>query len=269
VPLDVLFGIGSLLVLTGVVAILIAGRFQRVAVFDYQRGLLYRDGRFVKVVEPGAYRIFRPTSMIRIVDVRSGVLSVPGQELVTSDGVTVKISLAVHRRVIDPAVAINENENYALSAYALIQVALRDVVGAMTIDDFMAGRGGIGDAVLHRTRDAVRRLGVELEAVDVKDVMLPAPTKRLLSAVVEARQRGLAALEQTRAETAALRSLANAARLVESNPALLQLRLLEQLQATTGNTVLFGMPAGTTTVPVRGTPVAPSPSRRDEPTPAD
>src|SRR5206468_12805124 len=129
---------------------------------------------------------------------------------------------------VDLAVAINEVENYTLSTYTVLQVALREVVGAMTVDDVISGRNEIGPEVLRRSSEAVRKLGVELEAVDVKDLMLPAPTKRLLSQVVDARQKGLAALEKARGETAALRSLANAARMVEANPALLQLRLLQQ-----------------------------------------
>jgi regulator of protease activity HflC (stomatin/prohibitin superfamily) len=105
--------------------------------------------------------------------------------------------------------------------------------------------------VLRRSQEAVRELGVELVAVDVKDLMLPAASKKLLGQVVDARQRGLAALEKARGETAALRSLANAARMVEASPSLLQLRLLQQLESTSGNTVLLGMPATGTPVPVR------------------
>jgi regulator of protease activity HflC (stomatin/prohibitin superfamily) len=255
--IEFLFGIVSLAVLAVVIGLLIAGRYQRVTIYDYQRGLRYREGRFVDLVPPGSYWVFRPTTVIRAVDVRSGVLPIPGQELVTSDGITVKVSLAVQRRLVDPAVAINEVENYTTATYTIIQVALREVVSGMTIDEFMAGRTGVGAAVMERSHDPVRKVGVELESVDVKDVMLPAPTKRLLAQIVEARQRGLAALEKARGETAALRSLANAARLVEENPAILQLRLLEQLESSSGNTVLVGMPAGTTPVPVRpGRPTA-------------
>jgi regulator of protease activity HflC (stomatin/prohibitin superfamily) len=106
-------------------------------------------------------------------------------------------------------------------------------------------------------------LGVELAEVDVKDVMLPGPTKRLLAQVVEARQQGLAALEKARGETAALRNLANAASLLEEKPALLQLRMLHQLETTSGNTVVLGL--SPTAVPLAPAPKAP-PQAGDETT---
>jgi regulator of protease activity HflC (stomatin/prohibitin superfamily) len=234
-----------------IVVVALAVRFDRTTVYDYQRGLRYTDGRFTGLVDPGAHWIYRPITFIRIVDMRTSVLAIAGQELVTSDGVTVKVSLAVQRRLVDPVVAINDVEDYYASTYSLIQVALRETVGAMTIDEVLQRRSDIGPEVLQRSQDAVRELGVELVAVDVKDLMLPAASKKLLGQVVDARQRGLAALEKARGETAALRSLANAARMVEANPSLLQLRLLQQLESTSGNTVLLGMPATGTPVPVR------------------
>jgi regulator of protease activity HflC (stomatin/prohibitin superfamily) len=243
-----------------IIVIAIAVRFQRTTIYDYQRGLRYRDGRFTDLVEPGAHWTFGPTTFIRIVDIRTSVFPIAGQELVTSDGVTVKVSLAVQRRLVDPVVAINDNEDYFSSTYSLIQVALRETVGTMAVEEVLQRRSDIGSEVLRRSRDAVRELGVELVAVDVKDLMLPAATKKLLGQVVDARQRGLATLEKARGETAALRSLANAARMVESNPSLLQLRLLQQLESTSGNTVLLGMPTTGTPVPVRQVPSATEPA---------
>jgi regulator of protease activity HflC (stomatin/prohibitin superfamily) len=243
------------LALLALVALLVgavlSSLFQRTIVYDYQRGLRYRDGRFTDLVGPGSHWAFTPTTTIKLVDLRSGVLPLPGQELVTSDGVTIKVSLAVQRRLVDPVIAINEVENYTASTYSILQVALRETLAAMPVDDVLTRRTEIGPEVLRHSQEAVRKIGVELESVDVKDLMLPAATKRLLGQVMDARQRGLAALEKARGETAALRSLANAARMVEASPSLLQLRLLQQLDSTSGNTVLLGMPPSTTPVPLR------------------
>jgi len=160
--------------------------------------------------------------------------------------------LAGHYRVVDPAVAYNEVQNYLISLYSYVQVALREVVGAKTIDDVLQHREAIGPEVLERSVSKARAIGVELTEVDVKDVMLPGPTKRLLAQVVEARQQGLAALERARGETAALRSLANAASMLEDKPALLQLRMLHQLETTSGNTVVLGL--SPTAVPLSPAP---------------
>jgi hypothetical protein len=92
---------------------------------------------------------------------------------------------------------------------------------------------------------------VSLESVDVKDIMFPGDLKRIFSQVVKARKEGQAALEKARAETATLRHLANAASLIDRNPAILQLRLLQSVQDSSGNTLVLGMPPQSTPLPVR------------------
>jgi regulator of protease activity HflC (stomatin/prohibitin superfamily) len=240
------------------VAVLGNALFERVSVAEYQQGLLYRDGRFQGLLRPGGYWILRPRSTVRLVDTRLTFYAVQGQELVTSDGVSVKVSLVLQQRVVDAPMAIHSVSDYVQGTYAIAQVALREVVAGLTVEEVLQRRGEIGADVLARSVQPVRALGIELVAVDVKDLMLPAATKRLLNQVVDARQKGLAALEKARGETAALRSLANAARMVEANPALLQLRLLQQLESSSGNTVLLGLPPTSSPIPVRqvGGPVS-------------
>jgi regulator of protease activity HflC (stomatin/prohibitin superfamily) len=102
----------------------------------------------------------------------------------------------------------------------------------------------IGPAVFERTASKLARIGIELLSVDVRDVMVPGDLKRVFAGVVAARKEGEAALERVRSETAALRNLANAGRMVEENPGLLQLRMLQQLGASSGNTVMLTMPDG-------------------------
>ena len=243
----------ALIVLVVVVLLLppFRGAVARVTVYEYQRGLRFRDGRLDGVLEPGAYWVYRPSTTIVAVDMREVVAPIPGQEVVTSDGFSVKLSLAVRQKVVDPVVAWTKVESYHGVVYSVVQVALRDVVGSMTIDDLLQHRTGVGPAVLERSAEPAKAVGVELVAVDVKDLMFPGPLKRTFAQVVEARQQGLAALEKARGETAALRNLANAARMVESNPSLLQLRLLQQLETSSGNTLVLGFPSSTTPLPVR------------------
>ncbi len=226
--------------------------FERVTVYEFQKGLLYRNGHFVKLVGAGRHWVYRPSTSIRIVDARISVESVPGQEVVTSDGVSVRISLAVQQKVIDPVAAMHEVDDYHGAVYSAIQVALRETVGAQTIDDLLQKRDAIGPEVLQRSAEAARAIGVELIAVAVRDLMFPGPMKKLFAQVVEARQQGLATLERARGETAALRSLANAARMVEANPSLVQLRMLQQLESNSGNTVVLGMPSGVAPVILPG-----------------
>jgi regulator of protease activity HflC (stomatin/prohibitin superfamily) len=171
----------------------------------------------------------------------------------------VKLSLAVQQRITDPVLATHSIDNYYMATYAAVQVALRETVGVMTTDDVLKRRDEIGAEVLRRSREPAAAVGVELVSVDLRDLMLPPQSKKLFAEVVEARQHGLAALEKARGETAALRSLSNAARMVEASPSLLQLRLLQQLESTSGNTVLLGMPASGMPVPVRQVPASDEP----------
>lgn len=226
--------------------------FERVTIYEYQRGLRYRDGKFVRLLQPGRYWLFRLNTSVRTVDVREIALSLPGQEVVTSDGFSIKISLAARYRVAEPARAINEIENFTTALYTVLQIALREAAGRRPIEELLQGREAIGPELLERAIGHAKQLGVELLDVDVKDFMFPAATRRVFAQVVEARQEGLATLEKARGETATLRNLANAARLVEERPALMQLRLMQRIGDSKGNTVILGIPPTSTPIPVRG-----------------
>ena len=110
---------------------------------------------------------------------------------------------------------------------------------------------GFGARLLERKKPAAAQLGLLLESVNVKDVMFPGDLKRIFSQVVKARKEGQAALEKARAETATLRHLANAASRIDRNPTILQLRLLQSVQDSSGNTLVLGMPPQATPLPVR------------------
>ena len=225
-----------------------------VTVAEYQQGLKYRNGRFAGLLGAGRHWIYRPSTTVELVDTRLSFVPIGGQEVVTSDGISVKLSLAVQMRVVDPVAAMHEVDSDHLATYTFVQVALRETVGALPIDDLLGNREAIGPEVLRRSIEPARAIGIELVGIDVKDLMFPGPLKRLFAQVIEARQQGLASLEKARGETAALRSLANAARLVDANPSLLQLRLLQQLESTSGNTIVLGMPSSATPLPLRTEP---------------
>jgi regulator of protease activity HflC (stomatin/prohibitin superfamily) len=238
--------IGPLFLLLGVVAIalLVRAFVGVVTVHDYERGLRYRSGRFSGLVDPGSHIIIRPFTEVRILDGRPAFLVVEGQEVLTSDGVAVKVSLAARYVVGDPVAAVTNEQDFRRAMYLELQLGLRDAVAAGTVEEVFAARSKIGPAVLERTASSLARIGVELLSVEVRDLMVPGELKRLFAGVVAARKEGEASLERVRAETASLRGLANAGRMVEDNPGLLQLRLLQQVGGSTGNTVLLSMPDG-------------------------
>ena len=133
------------------------------------------------------------------------------------------------------------------------------------IDDLLQQRAGIPARLKAIAGEKVRPLGVELQDASMRDLTFPGELKKIFTQVVKARQEGLAALEKARGKTAALRNLANAAQMVERNPALIQLRLLQVLAQQPGNTVVLGMQPGSTPIPVRGASAAPDLAAPDEP----
>jgi regulator of protease activity HflC (stomatin/prohibitin superfamily) len=225
--------------------------FQKVTVYEFERGLKYSRGRFVGVVEPGQHWIYKPRTAIRKLDVRPTFVTVPGQDVLTADGVTLRVSLAAEYAIVDPDRAVNAVDDYRGALYLTVQLALRDLVGRTEVDDLLSKRPELGRTLLEQTASAVGEFGLSVSSVELKDIMFPGDLKRMMAQVVQARKEGQAALEKARGETAALRNLANAARLVEGSPALMQLRLLQQLGGSSGNTVVLGLPGSTTPLPLR------------------
>ena len=217
------------------------GRGRRQVVQQWERGLLFRNGALVRTLGPGGYRFWASGYRLRRVDVRPWILQVPTQEVPTADGVTVKVTVAGRLRVVDPAAYVTASQEPIAPLYLAVQVAVRELVAEATVDELLAGRADAGRRLLGAVR-GIEELGVAVEQLELKDIVLPADLRRAQAQVLLARAEGLAALERARAETAALRSLANAARLCADQPALLQLRLLQQLAAGPGHTVVVGTP---------------------------
>jgi regulator of protease activity HflC (stomatin/prohibitin superfamily) len=210
----------------------------RVVVREWESVLVYRDGRLEKALPQGRHRIWlRRRELVRF-DLRPGATVVPGQELLTADGLSVRVSLVARVRVTDPQAAHEAVQDPWAELYTAVQVALRTEVAARTLEDLLGGRDGLGELVRAAAAPAVEAIGRALERVDVRDVMVPAELRQATLRVVTARQEGLAALERARGETAALRSLANAARLAQDTPALLALRTLRAVETGNATVVL-------------------------------
>ena len=234
-----------------------------VTVRDYERGLRYRQGRFTGLVEPGGHIVVKPFTEIHVIDARPTAVTVPGQEILTADGVALKISLTVRYVVADPVAAVTHDQNYVAALYTALHLALREALAGRTADEILADRNGVGPAIGGSVATELARLGVELLGVDVRDMMVPTELKRAFAGIVAARREGEAAVERARGETAALRGLANAGRMLEDNPGLLQLRILQQVGGSSGNTIMLGVPGadGRTAPPPPATATASRPIR--------
>ncbi|SDE93584.1 SPFH domain / Band 7 family protein [Blastococcus fimeti] len=215
----------------------------KIVVQEWERILLYRDGRFEEILEAGRYRRSRRRRSVVRVLVRPRLLVVPSQEVLTADGLSVKVSLTAAVRTSDPRRWYEAVEHSDGFVYAALQIALREAVGARTLDELLAARGSLPDDVLAGVGAAAEAVGVVVDSLAVRDVMVPAELRRAAADVAVARAQGQAALERARSEVAATRALANAARMVAEQPALLQLRTLQAVEAGGATVVLTTGPA--------------------------
>lgn len=215
------------------VSILPRGAYVDVTVRELERGLLHVRGKLVQVLVPGRYAFWSTSESpvdIEKVDVRSQQATLTGQELMTKDKVTLRLSLTVEYAIEDPALAIHGVVNVRDAIYLLVQLASRQFVAGVTLDDLLSGRDAMTRYLEDEVVEKARRFGVRIERVGVKDVVLPGEMKTLLNKVIEAEKEAAANVILRREETAATRSLANTAKLMAEQPLLLRLKELDSLK---------------------------------------
>lgn len=232
----------------------IAKLFRRQTIWEFQQGLLYNKGTYVKTLGSGSYWLWTPTAQITVVDVRRSTTTLAGQEIVTADNVGIKFSVLLSFQVIDAHKAINKSQGWYQEVYAMAQVALRDVMSALKVEEILQGRSSLGEKLLEQVKGKTEEFGVEVLQIQIKDVILPAEIRKIFGDVLRAQKEGQAALERARGEHAALRSLANAAKVIENNPTLMSLRILQSLSAQGGATppqVILNISGGPTVIPAK------------------
>lgn len=223
-----------------------------ITVYEYERALRYYKGLYTGLLLPGCYWIWRKTTTVVKLDIRLKFISITGQEVLSSDGVTLKVSLAAKYEIVDPHKAVNTVDNYQEALYLVLQLALREIIGSTKIDDLLDKRHECGGKLMEITKQQLEDIGLKLHSVNLKDIMFPGDLKKIFAHVVKVQKEGVAALERARSETAALRHLANAAKMIENNPALLQLRILQAVNDSSGNTFVIGTPSSAMPFPVKG-----------------
>lgn len=233
--LAVLLLIVAILVLAAV-AMRLAGRLG-VTVWPWEAGLLYVNGRFVRELPAGRHWAgFAGRAIHRVFTARQ-VAVVPAQEVLTADGFPVKLSVVAEYRIADARRVQEETGGqWTGLLHTAIQLALRAPVQARSLDALLADRGALEAELVAPVAAAAAAIGIAVDKVALRDLVLPAEVRRMVTDVERAKREGLAALERARGEHAALRSLANAARLMRGNPELHALRVLQALAAQPGKT---------------------------------
>jgi regulator of protease activity HflC (stomatin/prohibitin superfamily) len=198
----------------------------------HHEGAIYIDGKFDRIVEPGWYAFWRKMSDVKVpvLDMREHTIDVVGQDLMTSDKVTIRINALVTYKVIDTRQAVSAAEDPNQALYRATQMALRGIVSQHELDEFLANKEQIADESLKILRARAAELGLTVVDLGVRDIILPGDMRDLMNRVIEAKKAAEANLIARREETAAMRSQANTAKLLDAHPTLMRLRELEVLE---------------------------------------
>jgi regulator of protease activity HflC (stomatin/prohibitin superfamily) len=213
---------------------------------EYERLVVFRLGRLVPVPKgPGVTFVWLVIDKAVRMSLRTLVLDVPPQDIITRDNVSVKVNAVVYFRVVDPLKAVTDVENYLFATSQIAQTTLRSVLGQAELDELLAERERLNDqlqAIIDRHTDP---WGIKVAMVEVKHVDLPVEMQRAMARQAEAEREKRAKIIHADGEYQASKQLAEAANVISANPTTLQLRYLQtltEIAAEKNSTIVFPLP---------------------------
>jgi regulator of protease activity HflC (stomatin/prohibitin superfamily) len=213
---------------------------------EYERGVIFRLGKLLPQPKgPGVILVFRPIDRIVRLSLRTLVHDVPPQDVITRDNVSVKVSAVVYFRVIDPRKAVVEVENYLYATSQLSQTTLRSVLGQAELDDLLSQRDRLNQQLQHILDNETEPWGIKVSSVEVKNVDLPQEMQRAMARQAEAEREKRAKIIHAEGELQASEKLAQAAAVIEREPAAMTLRYLQtltEIASEQNSTILFPVP---------------------------
>ncbi len=232
-----------LLIFLGVLLALAFAGFRVLA--EYERGVIFRLGRFNGVRTAGLKWIIPGVDRMVRVSLRENVADVPSQEVITRDNVSVKVNAVLYFRVLHPEKAIIQVENYLYGTSQLAQTTLRSVCGQAELDELLADRDRINQQLQEIIDLQTEPWGVKVRAVEVKQIDLPVEMQRAMAKQAEAEREKRAKIIHADGEFQASQRLADAAAVIQSQPAALQLRYLQtlaEIATENSSTTIFPLP---------------------------
>jgi regulator of protease activity HflC (stomatin/prohibitin superfamily) len=202
------------------------------AVESFEKGILLIDGKFSKVLDTGVYYFWKNAIVISVLkaDLRQLQLEVSGQEILTKDKAALRVNFYTQYKVVDIIKALIENKDYEKQLYILMQLALREFIGTLSLDELLEKKESISAYVLATLKDKASNLGVEIRDCGVRDIILPGEVKEIMNQVLVAQKKAEANVIMRREETASTRSLLNTAKLMEENSMLFKLKEMEYVE---------------------------------------
>ena len=213
---------------------------------EYERAVVFRLGKLLPQPKgPGIVLVFRPIDRYVRISLRTVVLDVPPQDIITRDNVSVKVNAVVYFRVLEPSKAVVEVENYMYATSQLAQTTLRSVLGQAELDDLLAERERLNQQLQKILDSQTDPWGIKVSAVEVKHVDLPQDMQRAMARQAEAEREKRAKIIHAEGELIASDKLAQAAGIIDSQPAAMTLRYLQtltEIAAEQNSTIIFPLP---------------------------
>ncbi len=212
---------------------------------QYERGVIFVLGRLTGAKGPGVFFVPPFISRITKVDLRIVTLTVPPQEVITRDNVTIKVTAVVYFYVVNPAAAVVNVMNFIQATTQIGQTTLRNVLGQSELDELLAQRNKINRELQTIIDEHTERWGVKVTAVEIKDIELPATMQRAMAKQAEAEREKRAKIIHAEGELQASSQLAQAATVIGSSPSALQLRYLQtltEIAVEKNSTIIFPLP---------------------------
>ncbi len=212
---------------------------------QYERGVKFTMGRYSNMVDPGWRIVFPIFQSMTKVDLRLKAVEVPPQDAITKDNVSAKITAVIYYKIVDAMKSVIEVEHVHWAVSQLAQTTMRNVIGEVTLDELLSQRQQISDRIEQLVEAATTGWGVEVTAVELKDINLPPEMVRTIAKQAEAERERRAVIISSEGEVAAAENLAKAASVLAVAPGALHLRTLNSINdisSDQSNTVVFAVP---------------------------
>src|SRR3954454_14749914 len=212
---------------------------------EYERGVIFRLGRLIATKGPGLILLIPLIDRMVKVELRAVPLSIPPQEVITRDNVPCRVNAVAYFRVVDQNRAVVEVENYLVATSQISQTALRSVLGKAELDQLLADRERLNEDLQKIIDESTEPWGVKVTAVEIKDVEIPDQMQRAMARQAEAERERRAKIINSEGEFQAAQKLADAADIISTNPATLQLRYLQtliEMGVNQNTTIVFPLP---------------------------
>lgn len=212
---------------------------------QYERGVMFTLGRFSGVKQPG-WRIVIPViQSIQKIDIRTKAVDVPDQEVITKDNIPVTVNAVVYYKINDAERAVLQVENFYYAVSQLAQTTMRNSVGEYELDELLQKRAEIAEKIKVELDDKTDPWGIDVEALELKDVIIPSDLKRTISKAAEAEREKRAVIIKAEGDRAAAENLAAAAKTLAETPGAMHLRTLQavnDLSSDQSNTTIWMLP---------------------------